>query len=42
LRELGAEEETLPHLMLKVYIDESGHDGRGWMFLAGYIGSEEQ
>jgi len=29
-------------LMLKAYIDESGHESKGWMFLAGFLGREEQ
>lgn len=28
-------------LMLRAYIDESGHESKGWMFLAGYLGREE-
>jgi hypothetical protein len=28
--------------MMTAYIDESGHEGKGWMFLAGYLGSEDQ
>ena len=26
-------------LMLRAYIDESGHEAKNWMFLAGYYGS---
>jgi hypothetical protein len=29
-------------LMFRAYLDESGHETRGWMFLAGYCGREEQ
>ena len=29
-------------LMLRAYLDESGHEGKGWMALAGYIGRKEQ
>lgn len=29
-------------LMLRAYIDESGHESKGWMFIAGYLGNEEQ
>src|SRR5208282_3715746 len=29
-------------LMMRAYIDESGHEGKGWMFLAGYVGNEGQ
>jgi hypothetical protein len=28
--------------MLRAYIDESGPENKGWMFLAGYMGSEDQ
>jgi hypothetical protein len=28
--------------MMTAYIDESGHEGKGWMFLAGYLGNEDQ
>jgi hypothetical protein len=28
-------------LMMRAYIDESGHEGKGWMFLAGYLGNED-
>jgi hypothetical protein len=28
--------------MMRAYIDESGHEGKGWMFLAGYLGNCEQ
>jgi hypothetical protein len=28
--------------MLTAYIDESGHESRGWMFLAGFLGREDQ
>jgi hypothetical protein len=27
---------------MRAYIDESGHEGKGWMFLAGYLGNEDQ
>ena len=29
-------------LMLRAYIDESGHESKGWMSLAGFLGREEQ
>jgi hypothetical protein len=29
-------------LMLTAYIDESGHESKGWMFLAGFLGNEDQ
>jgi len=29
-------------LMLRAYIDESGHESKGWTILAGYLGREEQ
>ena len=28
--------------MLRAYIDESGHESKDWMFLAGYFGAEDQ
>jgi hypothetical protein len=28
--------------MMTAYIDESGHESKGWMFLAGYLGTEDQ
>ena len=28
--------------MMRAYIDESGHEGKNWMFLAGYLGNEDQ
>jgi hypothetical protein len=28
--------------MLTAYVDESGHEGKGWMFLAGWLGNCEQ
>lgn len=28
--------------MMRAYIDESGHESKGWMFLAGYLGKEDQ
>ena len=28
--------------MIRAYIDESGHESKGWMFLAGYMGNEDQ
>jgi len=28
--------------MLTAYIDESGHEGKGWMFLAGWVGDCSQ
>jgi hypothetical protein len=28
--------------MLTAYVDESGHEGKGWMFLAGWLGNDEQ
>jgi hypothetical protein len=28
--------------MLRAYLDESGHESKGWMFLAGFLGNEEQ
>ncbi len=28
--------------MMRAYIDESGHEGKGWTFLAGYLGNEDQ
>jgi hypothetical protein len=27
---------------MRAYIDESGHESMGWMFLAGYLGNEDQ
>src|SRR5690349_4944011 len=29
-------------LMLTAYLDESGHESKNWMFLAGFLGNEEQ
>ncbi len=29
-------------LMLRAYLDESGHESKGWMFLAGWLGNSEQ
>jgi hypothetical protein len=29
-------------LMLTAYIDESGHESKNWMFLAGFLGTDEQ
>ena len=28
--------------MLRAYIDESGHESKDWMFLAGFLGTEDQ
>jgi hypothetical protein len=28
--------------MMRAYIDESGHEQKGWMFLAGYLGNKDQ
>jgi len=27
---------------MRAFIDESGHEGKNWMFLAGYLGNEDQ
>jgi len=27
---------------MRTYVDESGHEGKNWMFLAGYLGNEDQ
>ena len=29
-------------LVYRAYIDEVGHEGKGWMFLAGFLGNEDQ
>lgn len=28
--------------MLTAYVDESGHESKGWMFVAGFMGNDEQ
>lgn len=28
--------------MLRAYLDESGHESKGWMFIAGYFGNNDQ
>jgi len=28
--------------VLRAYLDESGHESKGWVFLAGFVGTEEQ
>jgi hypothetical protein len=29
-------------LMMTAYVDESGHESANWMFIAGFLGSEDQ
>ncbi len=28
--------------MMRAYIDESGHESKGWIFVAGFVGTEQQ